>query len=321
MDSNNTTSNKLDVYQIVTDRIIELLEKGTVPWQKPWTEPGIPMNLLSKRPYRGINLWLLLSLDYERNLFLTWDQIKKAGGSVIRGETGHVVVFWKTVPKKKQGAAPEEGEKEKQTPLLRYYKVFNIAQCRDLPKELIGKNDVLPDTFGELPVPKKTDPILECEAIVYGMPQCPPISFKGKQAYYDITKDEVVLPAKKSFKTQEGYYTTLFHELVHSTGHEKRLNRPTITEMVEVGGDLYSIEELVAEMGASYLSFLTGILPSTITNSAAYIKGWLGKLKDDKRFIVQASGQAQRAVDFILNQQAPVTDPKEVEQSEILGEE
>src|SRR6185503_15547346 len=96
MDSNNNSSTKIDVYQIVTDKIISLLEQGTIPWQKPWTDAGIPMNLLSKRAYRGINLWLLLAENYERNLFLTWDQLKKLGGSVNKGEQVHVVIYWKT---------------------------------------------------------------------------------------------------------------------------------------------------------------------------------------------------------------------------------
>lgn len=318
MDSNN----KLDVYQIVTDRIISLLEQGTVPWQKPWKDAGIPMNLISKRPYRGINVWLLNSLNFERNLFLTWDQIKKSGGSVRQGEHGHVVVFWKTIPKRKQQEQAEDAEKEKQVPLLRYYKVFNVAQCRDLPEELIGKDSITtPGTSPAVSTPEKTDPILECEAIIETMPQCPPISFKGNQAYYNLLNDEIVLPYKKYFKSKEGYYSTLFHELIHATGHESRLKRLSITEMMEIGGDLYSQEELVAEIGASYLSSFTGILPVTVTNSAAYIKGWLSKLKNDKRFIIQASGHAQKAVDFILNvKDVPADTKEEVEQSEMLEE-
>ena len=306
MDSNTSSSTKVDVYSIVTNRIIELLEQGTVPWEKPWTEAGIPMNLLSKRPYRGINLWLLLSLNYERNLFLTWDQLKKLGGSVKQGEHGHVVIFWKTQQK---SADQEETEKEKKAPLLRYYKVFNIAQCRELPQELL-----------EPITPKEHDPILECQAILSSMPKSPLLAFTGNQAYYDIEKDAVVLPQLKFFKSSETFYATLFHELVHSTGHEKRLNRKTITEMAEFGSEMYSMEELVAELGSAYLSSFTGILSSGIKNSAAYIKGWLGKLKNDKRFIVHASGHAQRAVDFIINQPA-ANDPKEeVEQSELLAD-
>ena len=297
MDSNNTSSTKVDVYKIVTDRIIELLEQGTVPWQKPWTDAGVPANLLSKRPYRGINLWLLLSLNYERNLFLTWDQLKKIGASVKQGEHGHVVIYWKTSPKKEDVV---DGEKEKKVPLLRYYKVFNVSQCRDLPENLI-----------EPLVAKEHDPIPECEAIVTGMPRCPVIKHKEQLAFYHIEEDYINMPKKKSFKGIEGYYTTLFHELVHSTGSEKRLNRKTITEMAEFGSEPYSIEELVAELGSAYLSSLTGILNASIQNSAAYLNGWLAKLKGDKRFMVQASGQAQRAVDFIINQPAPASDGTE----------
>ncbi len=288
MDSQNTSSTKLDVYEMVTNRIIDLLEAGTVPWQKPWSEAGVPMNLISKRPYRGINLWLLLSLNYERNLFLTWDQLKKIGGSVNKDEHGHVVVFWKNVKKQ-----PEELDKEgkhKTVPMLRYYKVFNVAQCRD----------ILTDFIPEL-VNQKADPILECEAVINGMPDSPLLIFKGKKAYYDVSKDHIVLPQLKSFKTSESYYSTFFHELVHSTGAEKRLGRKTITEMAEFGSEPYSIEELIAEMGAAYLCSFTGILDKELQNSAAYIQGWLEKLRSDKRFIISASGQAQKAADFILN--------------------
>lgn len=289
MDSNNTSSTKkVDVYQIVTDRIVELLEKGTVPWQKPWTDAGIPANLISKRPYRGINLWLLLSLEYERNLFLTWDQLKKIGGSVKKGEIGHVVIYWKTPPK---GEDVLDGENEKKAPILRYYKVFNISQCRELPENLV-----------EPLVPVEHESILECEAVVAGMPNGPEIHYKEPSAYYHIEEDYINMPKRKTFTTAEGYYATLFHELVHSTGAEKRLNRKTITQMAEFGSDMYSLEELVAELGSAYLSSQTGILDKQIKHSAAYINGWLGKLKGDKRFIVQAAGMAQKAVDYVINQ-------------------
>jgi antirestriction protein ArdC len=306
MDSNNSTSPKVDVYAIVTNRIIELLEQGTVPWQKPWTETGMPANFISKRPYRGINLWLLLSLNYERNLFLTWDQLKKIGGSVKQGEHGHIVIFWKILPKKDD---TEHNGNLKQIPLLRYYKVFNINQCRDVPEELV-------EPLGA----KEHNPIMECEAILKEMKQCPAIRHKEQRAFYDIVGDYINMPKKKSFKDSESYYCTLFHEVIHSTGHEKRLNRKSITEMSEFGSEMYSIEELVAEMGSAYLCSLTGILNSSITNTAAYIHGWLGKLKGDKRFIVQASGNAQKAVDFILDVSNSESDPKEeVEQSEKLA--
>ncbi len=287
MDSQNNSSTKLDLYQLVTNRIIDLLEVGTVPWQQPWTDAGVPMNLISKRQYRGINLWLLLSLNYERNLFLTWDQLKKIGGSVNQGEHGHVVVFWKNVIRQ-----PEIKDKKgnpKTVPMLRYYKVFNIAQCRDVPENMI-----------EPLVKIEYDTLLDCEGIIHTMPDCPAIKYKQQQAFYDAQLDYINMPKKKSFKSIEAYYCVLFHELVHSTGHEKRLGRKSIIEMAEFGSDTYSIEELIAELGSAYLSSFTGIFDKEIQNSAAYITGWLSKLKDDKRFIIQASGQAQRAVDFVL---------------------
>jgi antirestriction protein ArdC len=283
-----TTSTKIDVYQLVTDRIIALLEAGTVPWQKPWSDAGVPMNVMSKRPYRGINLWLLLALPYERNLFLTWDQLKKIGGSVNKDEHGHIVVFWKNVAKK-----PEElgtDGKPKTTPMLRYYKVFNIEQCKDIPQDLI------PELVND-----EADPLLECEGIINTMPNCPTITFKENKAFYNIEKDFINMPKKKSFATQESYYSTLFHELVHSTGAEKRLGRKSITDMAEFGSESYSQEELIAELGASYLCGFSGILEKEIVHSAEYLAGWLSKLRDDKRFIIQASGQAQKAVDLILN--------------------
>jgi len=288
MDSQNTSSTKVDVYELVTNRIIGLLEAGTVPWQMPWTETGVPMNLISKRPYRGINLWLLLSLNYERNLFLTWDQLKKLGGSVNKDQHGHIVVFWKNV--KKQPEELDDKSKAKTIAMLRYYKVFNIEQCRDIPSDLIP---VL--------IKEELEPLEECEAIIKSMPDSPMIKHKENKAFYHVEQDYINMPRKKSFKNMEAYYSTLFHELVHSTGAEKRLGRKTITEMSEFGSEPYSIEELIAELGSAYLNSFTGILEKEMQNSVAYIQGWLGKLKDDKRFIVSASGQAQKAVDFILN--------------------
>ena len=301
MDSQQTTS-KIDVYQLVTDQIISLLEQGIVPWQRPWAEAGVPANLLSKRQYRGINLWLLLSLNYEQNYFLTWDQIKSMGGSVKKGETGHIVVFWKPVQKK---AEEERDTKQKQVPMLRYYKVFNIAQCRDIPENLIPKSDV---------AAVDREPILECEAIINSMANSPTIVHKEQKAYYRIDTDIINMPKKKSFKSLESYYSTLFHELVHSTGAEKRLGRKTLTDMVPFGSESYAMEELIAEMGSAYLCRFSGVLPNEINNTVAYLDNWLGVFKKDKRFIISASGQAQKAVDLILGRQA-IESKDEVDES------
>ncbi len=292
MDSaNNTSGSQIDMYQLVTNQIITLLEKGVIPWQKPWKESGMPMNLISKRSYRGINLWLLNALPYDNNYFLTWEQLKSIGASVNKDEKGHIVVFWKNVKQK-----PEEKKEDgsfKTVPMLRYYKVFNVSQCRDIPADLIPVN------AGE---PKELDPMAECEGILNFMPDMPLVTFLGKgAAYYNIEKDEITLPKMKGFKSSHAYYATLFHELVHSTGHEKRLDRKSITDRVSFGTESYALEELVAEMGAAFLCRYTGVLPFEIENAVAYIDNWLTVLKNDKRFIIQASGAAQKAVDFILS--------------------
>jgi antirestriction protein ArdC len=306
-----TSSQKIDVYQIVTDQVIQHLEKGTIPWRQPWTEAGAPQNLLSGRSYRGINLWLLLACSYPHNLFLTWDQIKGLGGSVKRGEHGHIVVFWKMVPK--EGIRMVH-EKEKYIPILRYYKVFNIDQCTDLPERLLSKEStaLVADAGTE------TD-LITYEHLYQNMPQCPEIKHKQQKAFYDPLNDYINMPRKKSFTTPGSYYATLFHELVHSTGHEKRLGRPSLTAMAEFGSEPYSIEELIAEMGAAYLCSFAGILPLQIENSAAYIGGWLQKLRNDKKFIISSSVYAQRAADYILNYKASEEIEKEVlEQPEVL---
>ena len=300
MNSNNHSPARVDVYSIVTQHIIDLLEQGVVPWQKPWTDAGIPMNAKSKRKYRGINLWMLLSLPYERHLYLTWDQIKEYKGSVKKGEKGHIVVYWRKPKIELEVQEEEQSKKEDKQPILRYYKVFNVGQCTDLPETLVPPLEE-----------REIDPLVECEAVITKMPQRPEIRFKHKDAFYHIAEDYINMPKQKSFQSSELYYATLFHELVHSTGHEKRLNRKSVTEMAEFGSELYSIEELIAELGSAYLSSLSGIQNKNIEHNASYIHGWIGKLMNDKRFIIQASGAAQRAVDFILNEQPVPEEAKE----------
>ena len=287
MDSQNNASTKMDVYQIVTDQIISLLEKGVIPWQRPWTS-GMPMNLLSKREYRGINLWLLVSMNYEQNFFLTWDQLKSIGGSVKKDEKGHVVLYWKPSQKKEE----EEGNNRKVLAVLRYYKVFNISQCREIPTNLLPQL--------ELGI-KEHQPHLKCEDIINSMLGGPRIQHKEQKAYYNIKTDVINMPKKKSFKSIESYYSTLYHELVHSTGAEKRLGRKTITDMVPFGSESYAMEELIAELGSAYLSHFSEILPNEIKDKVAYLQNWLEVLRNDKRFIVTSSGHAQKAVDFVLN--------------------
>ena len=285
------TKSHLDVYSIVTDRIIKQLEQGTVPWKKPWTDAGIPQNLLSRRPYRGINVWLLASLGYEQNLFLTWKQVKELGGSVKNGERSELVIFTRWIEKKVK--SEDRTEKMRKMPFLRYYKVFNVAQCVGLPVDKIPPLNIM-----------ENDPIESCQSIYQNMPLAPEIRNDDDFAYYMGHNDYVNMPYMDKFENSESYYAILFHELIHSTGHPTRLNRKEWlkeTSYATSNLEKYSLEELVAEMGACYLESKTGIIDTRFDQNASYIDGWLSRLRSDRRFIVIASAFAQRAVDYILN--------------------
>jgi antirestriction protein ArdC len=280
-----------DVYSIVNERIIEQLKNGTVPWRKPWTEAGVPMNLVSRRPYRGINVMLLAMLGYQRNLFLTFKQIQELGGTVAKGERGHMVVYWNYVERDQAHAERGDGTPiehlAKKVPMLRYYTVFNIAQCDGLPEKYLASPE------------NNWAPIETCDEIVDQMPNKPKITHKEQRAYYDPLRDFVNMPKYNTFDRPEAYYATLFHELVHSTGHRSRLDRKDLLQMAEFGSEPYSHEELVAEIGTCYLQSYAAIT-TEFEQSAAYIQSWLKKLENDHRFIFSASTHAQKAVDFIL---------------------
>lgn len=276
-----------DVYALVTNRIIELLKETMVPWRQPWTDGGLPRNIVSKRPYRGINIMLLNALGYEQNLFLTWKQIKTIGASVKKGEKGQFVVFFKRIEIAKEVSGKQEVSHKY---VLRYYKVFNVAQCTNIP-----------EAFFPAPTVQEHDPIWQCEKVLEGMPNCPPIQHKKNIAYYDPQADLINMPKFKSFELSEEYYGTLFHELIHSTGHKSRVGRKEVFDNPAYGTAPYSIEELVAEMGACYLRSHVGIPIERLKNSAAYIKNWLEVFEHDVRFVIKAASRAQEAVEYILN--------------------
>jgi len=275
----------MTTYERITDRIIALLEQGTSPWHKPWNaRTGMPRNLVTKKPYRGINVFLLLAMSYESPFWLTFRQAVQLGGTVKKGEKACPIVFWKPM-----AVEDEELDAERVVPLLRYYHVFNTAQC---------------DGLGDMPPMTTESPDTEnlCakpEAIVAGMPNPPVIKHGYACAYYSPSDDEVGLPNRERFVGHESYYTTLFHELIHSTGHESRLNRLQ-SYASGYGRDPFCKEELIAEMGAAFLCAHAEIVEKTIRNSAAYIDGWLTQLRRDKTLVVQAAAQAQKAADYIL---------------------
>ncbi len=307
MNENNQPSEKKDVYTIVTDQVMAQLEQGIIPWRRPWTDGHMPTNLISKRPYRGINLWLLTMLHYDQNYFLTYRQIQELGGTVKRGESGHVVVFWKVLNTETEDL-PEE-ETAKKHAVLRYYMVFNISQCEGIPEDKVPPSDA-----------QEFEPLLECESIIQSMHNPPALQSKENEAYYHPGKDFINMPKAKVFKTKEEYYAVLFHELIHSTGHESRLKREGVQQMTPFGSTVYSTEELIAEIGSCYLTHVAGIAPKPLVNSVAYIQGWLEKLQNNKRILIYAASQAQKAADYILITPTEQTTVVGIETEELVSE-
>ena len=282
--SGESTSHR-NVYQIVTEQIIRL-EQGVAPWRKPW-RTDLPVNLVSGKPYRGLNVFLLGSQGYGSRYWLTFNQAAKLGGHIRKGERSSLVTFWHIGEEKIIRDA--DGNERKSKPfLLRYYRVFNIEQTEGIADEL--------GLTGASPRVANLD---QCEAIASGMPN-PPRREQSSRAWYRPSTDTVGMPSRSLFSSVEEYYSTLFHELTHSTGHASRLGREGIEQLNTFGSESYSKEELVAEMGAAMLSGLMGLAPKTLENSAAYLQTWLSVLKSDSRMVVTAASAAQKAVDYIL---------------------
>lgn len=225
---------------------------------------------------------------------MTFNQVKEIGANVKKGEHGHIVVF----SKKPELKTDENGNEEKTKPVLRYYIVFNISQCENIPEKYIQ------------PLPEhENEPLQRCAELIEWMPNRPEIVQENHKAYYRISSDTINMPRMEAFIDSPSYYATLFHELIHSTGHQSRLDRKSLTER---DMENYSIEELTAEIGACYLMSLTGIADAMIPNSAVYIESWLKHLKNDRKYIFIAASQAQKAVDYILGN----TDANQVPETE-----
>lgn len=274
-----------DVYQMITDRILEQLEQGTIPWHKPWTG-GIDgaYNYTTKKSYSVLNQMILAHAD----AYLTFKQVQDLGGKVKKGAKAEIVTFWKILP---VDDVDKDGNKiKKNIPFLRYYPVFWIGDTEGIERKDIKRTEL--------------DPIEEAEKIVdtYMNSDNHPTLERSKtsdKAYYSPSLDKVVVPEIGQFTEISEYYSTLFHELTHSTGSKTRLNR--ITETAHFGSEEYSKEELVAEIGAATLVNMAGIeTQKSFKNSAAYIQGWSKALRENKKMIVEASGKANKAVNYIL---------------------
>lgn len=267
----------MNLYEMITNKIIRKLEKGTIPWRRPWVN-GIARSWVTQKEYRGINTLLLDGGEYA-----TFKQIQEAGGKVKKGAKSHIVVFWKLID-----VEDEETGEEKKIPFLRYYRVFKVGE----QTEGIGPK--------RKEIKFNHNPIEKAEKIKRNYINCPTYSYKSGKAYYQPLQDHINVPPICDYKNPHEFYSTLFHEMVHSTGHKDRLNRKGVSGITKFGDEEYSKEELIAEIGASMLCGIAGIDNHTIDNSASYIQSWLRKLKNDKKLIIIASQQAQKAVDYIL---------------------
>ncbi len=282
-----TSKQKRDIYQDVTDRIITALEEGVVPWRKPWRNVGGPRNLNSGRAYRGINPFILelesLAQGYTDPRWATFNGMKKAGGAIRKGEHGTRVILWRRITVEDK---ENPGEK-KPLLLLRDYVVFNVEQA-DFEKPLPALSE-----------PEQHSPHHEAEAIARDFIEGggPRYREAGDRAFYSPTEDAVTVPKLGQFNSAEAFHSTVFHELVHATGHESRLNR---LDLSTFGTEPYAKEELVAEFGAAMLCGMAGLdVEPTTEASAGYIHHWLQSLRDDKKLAISAAGQAQRAADLI----------------------
>lgn len=294
--NHRNAASRPSIYQTVSDRIISSLKAGVIPWEKPWKSPrytggSFPRNFYTGKSYRGINVLLLWSSEYSSPFWLTFKQAQALKGNVRKGQQGAPIVFYKQLPGYAKNDEEGTGEDERIPFVLCHYTVFNAEQCDGL-------------TLPEIEQPRTAPEIGEdelCESIVTGWENHPTLHLNSPteyRAYYRPSSDSVHMPARSRFVDAPHYYSTLFHELVHSTGHESRLNR---TFGARFGDEPYSKEELVSEMGAAFLSAIAGIANEhTDRNTTAYIQNWIAKLEEDNRLIVHAAANAQRAVDLIL---------------------
>jgi antirestriction protein ArdC len=301
-----------EICQMVTDIVIEGLEKDICPWTKPWQSAqigGTPQNYGSKREYHSSNRIVLTSVmmakGYDFNYWVTYKGAKNLGGNIKKGEKGVPVVFWKFIERTK---TDDNGvEEEVRIPFLRYFTVWNISQCEniEMPKKTKKKKNA----------PLKA--IKEAEAVVKTYDEREDsLTIKiqeSERAYFQPSEDLIVCPtmrehvemAKKLKQTvtdgKQHFYSTLFHEMVHSTGTKDRCNREGVAGINHFGSHEYSKEELVAEIGSAVLGAKVGLTSERVMeNTTAYCKGWAKKLKSEPKWIVWAGGRSEKAVNYIL---------------------
>jgi len=272
----------MDLYNEITSRIIDQMEQGVIPWHKPWISSGSAVSHITGKPYSLLNQMLL----NKPGEYVTFKQCQAEGGKIRKGEKASMIVFWKWIEEK-----DPDTEEVRQIPFLRYFNVFHIDQCEGLSAKHTHEpsNTVSPDQTAE--------DIISGYAHSSGVRL---IHEAGDRAFYRPPADSITLPLMTQFRSTAEYYSTAFHEMVHSTGHKSRLDR--LEKTAFFGSEAYSKEELIAEIGAATLINHVGLeTPDSFRNNTAYIQNWLQVLRNDKRFIVSAAGKAEKAVWMILN--------------------
>ena len=337
-----------DHYEAITNRIIEMMESdGVAPWHRPWKASlfgSVPMNITTRKPYRGVNVLTTLmpqwKRDYDFPLWITFKQAtevavkaaRKAGhkveqnkrgrwvygenkGKVVRGiregqnkangAGSTEIIFWQ--PYKRKEEDENGNERFRRSMLLRAFQVFNIEQCERAVIEYLIPGATVSDEGKISQIPSEGlpefKPLEAAEAIVEGFDI--ETRHGGDRAYYSPREDRIQLPKRETFDSPEHYYTTRFHEIGHATGHESRLGREGIKGFDYFGSHRYATEELVAEFTAAFLAGEAGIERTIEDNSAAYLKSWAKRLREDKSIIYKAARDAQKAADFVMGREAP----------------
>jgi antirestriction protein ArdC len=274
------------VYQFVTERIVNAVKAGGIlPWLKPWKTGSAKIKSYDGKEYRGINVLLVL-LSGKTGPWLTFEKARSLGGSVRKGEKATMITFYKLIEAKDQ----PNPDRKKFIPIMRYFNVFSLCQCENVPSPAWLEKEK-----GQTVT---VDPIAQAESVWDNYSDKPSISFGASGACYIPSQDAIEMPARDSFRSAPDFYSVLFHEATHSTGHSKRLDRNK--GKAYFGSEAYSQEELVAEIGASMLMAAAGVeTDQTARNSEAYVANWLKRLNGDPSLIVTAASLAQKAVDHI----------------------
>jgi antirestriction protein ArdC len=277
---------RADLAETISAKLIDLMEKHGSNWRQPWTGSGLYRNAVSKKPYRGVNQLIAAMSGYPEPWFATYKQWHDLGAQVRRGEKATAIFFFKPF-----NVRDKDTEQERQIMLARTYSVFNIAQVDNPPPlEIVTRPEI--------------ERHAECDQIIAETGA--DIRYGGDRAAYIPSQDCVVLPTPQQFESREAFYGTAFHELSHWSGAAKRLNRDLKGRF---GDQSYAFEELIAESASAFILAGIGMVPEPRKETAQYLNSWIKTLRDDKRAIVTAFSHAQKAADFIL-QDEPTQEPE-----------